>query len=256
MSLKSGHCAGNFLLRRVPTGSNPRDFFAAYAIDAGDEAVLNTAARDDARRYTYNAIVSFLSGVESVHQQHSAWAATKMYYTAFYVGRAALCRSNRVIFHVPKNATDSFTQYEILISNGAHAEIVRKLPSTHKLVATRFREVGYPSFMRSLQIDGADPLIWLMQQREYWQYRAGRFADPDLPTTLDQIDTKRAAQLLMQYESDSSGVYLADPAHALIALPFRLLTWALSQDTLVSDGIIDEDDIKFLQKMCRVAGKS
>lgn len=106
--------------------------------------------------------------------------------------------------------------------------------------------------MRSLTIDGSDPLLWLMEQREFWQYRSGRFCDPDSPNTLDQIEIDRIQRFLAAYDEDSVGLYLSDPAHALIAIPFRLLTWALSVDPLRTASVVTEEDITHLRKSCLV----
>jgi len=255
MTGKPGNNAAAYLRSRIPSGTDPKTFFAGYSMNARDEVALRMAARNDARSYVYNATISFIGGLVCLHSQRAAWAVTKMYYTAFYIGRAALCRSHLVIFHVPKPNATGNTQYEIQVSAGQQAAIVAKPPSTHKLVARRFQESGYPVFMRGLQVDGDDPIIWLMDQREFWQYRAGRFSDPELPDVLDKIESKKVPRLLAQYAADPSGLYLADRSHALIAIPFRLLIWALSQDALLSPGVIEEEDVKYLRRHCRVGGQ-
>jgi hypothetical protein len=254
MTGKSGNNAAGYLISCIPNRTDPKTFFSSYRISTSEELVIRTAAKDDARKYVYNAIVSFIGGLICLHSQQAAWAVTKMYYTAFYIGRAALCRSNLVIFHVPKPNSNGNTQYQIRVSAGQQAEIVNKYPSTHKLVARRFLEAGYPIFMRSLLVDGVDPILWLMEQREYWQYRAGRFSDPDLPDVLYKVDSKKMPRLLLEYEADSTGIFLADRSHAIVSIPFRLILWALSQDSLLSAGVIDEEDIKYLRIQCRLAG--
>lgn len=254
MTAKSDHHAAAFLLGLIPTGTSPRDFFTTYKLDSANDSSLRLAAQDDARGYVYNATISFLSGLAGLHNQEGAWAVTKMYYSVFYSARAALCRSNLVIFHVPKSGGDGHTQYQIRVQPGNRAEVVEKPPSTHKLVAKRFRETAYPFFMRGLQIDGVDPVLWLMQLREYWQYRAARFLDPELPDVFEAIDTRKAPRLLGEYARDTEGVFLADRTHAALAVPFRLLLWALSEDELLSPGVVDREDVAYLRKLCRVGG--
>jgi len=104
--------------------------------------------------------------------------------------------------------------------------------------------------MIGLKIDGTDPLVWLMDQREFWQYRAGRFSDPDIPSILDRIKPDKVQRLLAEYANDQKGIFLADPAHAVISIPFRLLAWALSTDSLLSPGVVDEEDLRYLRKRC------
>lgn len=243
---------GTYFHNLIPFGANPKAFFETYGLSVGDEAALVAASREDTRRYTYNAVASFLGGISGLYTQQTVWAVTKMYYAAFYIGRSALSRVGHLIFHVPKSSGRGNTQYEIRALAGQRAVIVDKHPSTHKLVAHRFREMGYPAFMTSLTIDGTDPFQWLMEQREFWQYRAGRFCDPDSPSTLDQIDINKAQRLLAEYAADKTGLYLSDPAHALIAVPFRLVTWALSLEPMLSPGVVDEPDIAHLRKRCAV----
>jgi hypothetical protein len=251
---KSGNNAANYLLDMVPASSNPRLFLSNYSLTGPDELTLRAAVTEDARKHVYNATVSFLGGISGLHTLHAAWAVTKMYYTVFYVARAALCRSGLVIFHVPKQGSSGHTQYKLRISAGEQAKIVDKPRSTHKLAAAEFRQTGYPSFMQGLEIDGKDPLEWLMEQREYWQYRAGRFPDPDLPDVLRKFGAGSAPRLLAEYENDAIGVFLADPDHALIAVPFRLLLWAMKADSLLSPGVVDEEDMAHLSRCCRIGG--
>lgn len=243
---------GTYLLGLVPNGISAKVHFARYTVDLHSESALKLIAREDARRYTYNAVVSFLGGIGGLQTQQAAWAVTKLYYSAFYVGRAALCRADHVIFHAPKPSGSGHTQYELLVRVGQKATIVSKSPSTHKLVALRFQEEGYPGFMAGLEVGGLDPFLWLMEQREYWQYRASRFPDPEMPDILAQVDVTKAQRLLEEYASDRTGVFLSDPTHALIAIPFRLVMWALSQESLVSPGAATEEDIVYLRKRCQI----
>src|SRR5262249_48545077 len=127
---------------------------------------------------------------------------------------------------------------------------------THKLVARRFREQGYPAFMSALDVNGQDPFNWLMEQREYWQYRAARFSDPDIPPVLYEVDMAKVQRLLEEYLAGRIGLYLADPDHALLAIPFRLLTWALSQESLLSAGAATENDLTYLRKRCRIGNQT
>lgn len=245
-------CCGSFLLQRIPSGIQPKAFFKSYTLDTSSALTLQQAALDDARRYTYNAAASLLSAFNALRYNEFAWAVTKFYYSAFYAGRAGLCRTNHVIFHAPILGSSGFTQFELAAIAGSTPKIVDKPPSTHKLVAKRFGEAGHPHFMSSLEIDGLDPLNWLMGNREYWQYRASRFPDPDSPDLFSHFETKRANRLLEEYHNDISGVYLSDPEHAMIALPFRLVTWCLQQDSLTSQGTISCDDQNYLKRKCQL----
>lgn len=250
MSLASGSSAGTYIFNRLPPGARAKEFFETYTLTQLDESALLAASKEDARRYAYNAVASFLGGLAGLYTQQAVWAVTKMYYSAFYIGRATLCSAGHLIFHVPKENGIGNTQYELRALAGQHATVVSKIPSTHKLVAQRFREMGYPAFMRALTIDGKDPILWLMEQREYWQYRAGRFCDPDMPSTFDGIDIHKLQRILAEYGTDKSGLYLSDPAHALVALPFRLVTWALAREPILSPGVVDESDLRYLRKRC------
>lgn len=128
-----------------------------------------------------------------------------------------------------------------------------KIPSTHKLVSARFR-LRYPDFMTGLVVAGSDPIDWLMEQREAWQYRAPRFSDPELPDILKQFDLQKVGRLLSAYESDSPGVYLADPEHAMVAIPFRLVTWFINASPLAASGFFQPEDLKFLRRNCMAGG--
>jgi hypothetical protein len=250
MNAIATNTAGAFLLALIPRGAVPKTFFDSFSLSSPIATALAANSQEDARKYVYNAVISFLSGISCLKSFHSSWSITKMYYTVFYIGRSALSRNGHVIFHVPKPSGNGTTQYEISAKTGERATIVHTYPSTHKLVAERFRQNGYPSFMQSLQVDGDDPIIWLMKQREFWQYKSGRFPDPDLPNVLECIEFNKLQRYLAEYLNDRSGVFLADPSHAILSIPYRLLMWALSIDRLYSPGIIDDADIRFLSKSC------
>jgi hypothetical protein len=243
---------GRFLLDRVPAGIQPKAFFANYRLDENSTNALRLASLDDARRYTYNAATSLLAAFNALRSTEFAWAVTKLYYSAFYSGRAGLCRVNHVIFHAPILGSSGFTQFELAVAKGNVPKVVDKPPSTHKLVAKRFSETGHPSFMSSLEIDGKPPLNWLMENREYWQYRAARFPDPDCPDLFVHFEQKKANRLLEEYYTDSSGIFISDPEHAMIALPFRLVAWCLEQDALTSHGVVSNTDRDYLRKRCHM----
>jgi hypothetical protein len=108
--------------------------------------------------------------------------------------------------------------------------------------------------MASLEVDGSDPIEWLMEQREAWQYHAPRFSDPEFPDILKQFDLQKVGRLLSAYENDISGIYLADPEHALVAIPFRLVTWFINASPLATSGVFQPEDLIFLQKSCMLGG--
>lgn len=246
--------AGNYLLSLIPQGVSGKQFFKSRTLSASDVSTLSLATREDGYGYAYNAVVSFLAALSALNRRYGGWAITEMYYSAFYIARASLCRQGRIIFHVPKEHGDGYTQFELKNSAG-EVPFIPKIPSTHKLVATRFREAGYPHFMSSLEVDGNDPMDWLMEQREAWQYRAPRFCDPDFPDILKQFDEQKPQKLLSAYDNDSSGIYLADPQHAVVAIPFRLITWYVSTSPLAAAGTFQSEDLAFLRRSC-MSGKN
>ncbi len=249
--LKSDYCATNYLLQLVPKSSPAHLYLQTRTLSQPEADSLRTAAAEDARRYLYNGCVSFLAAMQSFHKQEAVWTVTKLYYAVFYMMRAALCRSNFIVFHVPKGTSTVHTQFTLSILQGSKPE-VSDTPSTHKLVAKLFKDAGYPTFMKNLQIGGADPVQWLLHQREYWQYRCGRFPDPEFPDALAGLDAAKLPLLLETYAGDATGAYMSDPGHALIALPFRMLHWSMAAASFVMEGVVDEEDIKHLRRKCQL----
>jgi hypothetical protein len=253
MSAQSGSSAGRFLLKRIPLGTTGKVFFQSYVITAGDQSLLQAAANEDSYRYAYNGVLSFLEGLSGLCRYGAGWAITKLYYSTFYIARASLCRNSQLIFHVPKENASGHTQYELKLAAGERASI-SKTPSTHKLVANLFQKSGYPIFMRGLAVDGQDPLEWLMEQREFWQYRSARFPDPEFPRILSQIDAQKLQRFLTTYQEDKLGVYLSDPDHAVIAIPFRLVTWYLVGTPFAGADVLTPEDFAHLKRNC-IAGR-
>lgn len=251
MTLASDYNAANYLLGLVRPGCTPKDFLATYRLRESDERSLAIACSSDASRFAYNGAASVLSGLHSLVSRGGVWTATQMYYAVFYLSRAALSRNGCVVFHAPRPSGDGHTQFELTARCG-ETPVVSKVPSTHKLVADLFRRLGYPPFMRSLRIANQDPLEWITQQREHWQYRCGRFPDPELPAVLAGINPNRLTQLVEAYFSDSVGVYLADEKHALLSMPLRLLKWTLESSSLSSSAVLVEEDLQHLKARCRI----
>lgn len=160
MILKSDYNAANYVLGLVPATVKPKSFLETYTLTSADVSTLRTAADEDARRYVYNGCASFLAGLSSFCAQSGVWTVTQMYYTVFYLARAALCRGQNLVFHVPKDTKGAFTQFTLNIGIGARPKVASEMPSTHKLVAELFKSVGYPKFMQGLQIAGDDPFHW------------------------------------------------------------------------------------------------
>lgn len=253
MSAHWGSSAGGFLLKRIPAGTTGKAFFQSYVVSATDQALLELAAHEDSYKYAYNGVLSFLGGLSGLCSNQVAWAVTRMYYSVFYIARAVLCRNGYLIFHAPKAGTSGYTQYELKVAAGERAA-VSQIPSTHKLVASKFQKNGYPNFMQGLIVDGRDPIEWLMDQREFWQYRSGRFSDPEFPSILAQLDVQKLQRFLATYEEDDRGVYLSDPDHALIAVPFRLVIWFLGLEPFAQASLLPPEDVAHIQRSC-IAGK-
>ncbi len=253
MTLKSDYCATNYVLQLVPKSSPAHLYLRDRILGAEEADKLRIAAAEDARRYLYNGCASFLGAMQSFHKQEAVWTITKMYYAVFYMMRAALCRSNFIIFHVRKGNSSTHTQFTLSILDGAKPELTPDFPSTHKLVAKVFKDSGYPAFMTGLQVGGDDPIQWLLQQREYWQYRCGRFPDPEYPDALAALDPAKLSLLLETYSGDNTGAYLSDPAHAMVALPFRLLDWSMAAASFLMKGIVDQEDVNHLRRQCRIS---
>lgn len=251
MTLKSDYNAANYLLSIVPATVKPKCFLAAYVLTSADVSALCEAAEADARRYVYNGCASFLAGLRSFYAQGGVWTVTQMYYTAFYLARGHLCRLRTLVFHVPRESKSGHAQFRLDAAAG-NKPTVTDTPSTHKLVAELFRKAGYPAFMRGLEIAGEDPFHWITQQREHWQYRCGRFPDPDLPDSLASHDPKRMSRLIETYLHDQTGAYLADESHALLSLPLRLLEWSLKAAPLLAPGVVDVDDVRHLRQQCQI----
>lgn len=251
MTSESGASVGRFLLKKIPANASHKAFFQSYVVSAQDQAILEAAAVEDSYRYAYNGVISFLGALAGLYKNQAAWAVTKLYYTAFYLARASLCRRRFLAFHVPCDGKSGHTQYELTVAAGQRAT-ASKVPGTHKLIADSFRKMGYPPHMEGLTVDGIDPMKWLVEQREFWQYRAGRFPDPELPGCLIKIDASKLQRHLTTYEEDKLGVYISDPDHALVAIPFRLVTWTLSESPLADEGILGREQVAHLRMSCTI----
>ena len=200
------HLAGSYLtsISKGTVGST---------LNTTERGQLELCLNGDAKNYYQAAVVSLIDGLRSISVGFFSWSVVKLYYCVFYALRTRLALAGECIFY------DSGKPRYLTTSPGF---TVKKLSgTTHKCVLDRFSESFPRDFFLSQDIEAMPPLMWLMERREDVNYRIARFTEPISPSYLAFAANNKLRSVLSTYQSDD--VYVFDPDHAMVALPFRLM---------------------------------
>ena len=205
------------------------------------EAVsLEAALKNDASRYFYSTLVTFVSGVDSIKSNHYSWAAVKLYYSIFYTLRSWLAVNGRCLFY--------FEQSPFLLVSNALESPNRKNGPSHKILLTEFQNVFPSNYFSTGQIGLVSAFEWIKSKREEVNYRTERFNDPAIPYYFSGLRKQSVRRLLEEYVNNKSYQWEFDPDHALLAMPLKLIMELKAK--LVLAGIETEfsnDELTFLK---------
>ncbi|MBI1925100.1 hypothetical protein HYR99_12735, partial [Candidatus Poribacteria bacterium] len=121
---------------------------------------------------------------------------------------------------------------------------------THKIVLDEFEKQKTVPYLLSQSIGLTQPLDWLMEKREEANYRNAKFWEPIPPAHFEKIMGIGVRRAINAYLSDTTGIYLFDPSHAILAYPLRALEYAFNK--LKTRGLtLSDNDIRYLRQLFR-----
>lgn len=176
---------------------------------------LDAALSNDAGRYYYSTLVTYLSGVSSIKTRHYSWAVVKFYYSIFYSLRSWLAINGDCLFY--------FEKTPFLLTAQSGESPVRKNGPSHDILVKLFVERFSSNYFSTGEIDLMPAFDWLKSKREEVNYRTERFLDPAIPSFFQCLKKQSLRRLLEEYVSNTSYQWEFDPDHAVVALPFKLL---------------------------------
>lgn len=204
---------------RVLAGLAPRDI-SSRALTVNEAAMLAAALHDDARDAIYSGALSIAEAVQGLDKKLFTWTTVKLYYSVFYLARAALGLHGIGIIYPDR------TPYTWIATAGETP--MKRSGTTHKAVIDTFRLYRKSSVLISQLIGTEDPFAWLMTRRESANYKDPKFCEPIAPPHFKLIERHGVRRLVNDYIADDSHLFTFDSDHAMLAFPIAGLKLLLS----------------------------
>jgi hypothetical protein len=222
---------------RVLAGVAPRTI-SSLSLTAGEAAALSASLHDDARDCIYSGALSIAEAIQGLDRALFSWATVKLYYSVFYLARAALGLQGVAVVYSGR------TPYTWVATAG---QIPSKRSGTsHKVVLDAFAHFRNSSVLLSQQIGAENPFDWLTSKREFANYKQPKFCDPDAPYHFKFIAQHGVRQPVRDYVADDSHLFTFDPDHAMLAFPIATLKVLLSDLKVSNVGRLGQSDANFL----------
>ena len=173
---------------------------------------LSKASESDVEGLVQASFATLCEAIAGASQQRFLWATVKAYYCVFLSLRARLLIGNQVVFYLGRSP------YSIQTIPGSEAK--RRKGNTHEVVFKVFGEIAPSNSLFSQEIAGKKPLDWLIEKRNYCNYRAAPIEDPIVPERFTVFE-RSPRSALQQFFVDSSLAF--DEDSAILAMPIQLL---------------------------------
>ncbi len=200
--------------------------------------MLAASLHDDARDAIYSGVLSIAEAIQGLDRQLFSWTTVKLYYSVFYLARAALALNGIGIIYPDK------TPYAWIAAAGNTP--TKRAGTTHKAVLDAFRLYRKGSVLVSQQIGTEDPFAWLMSKRESVNYKVPKFCEPSAPSHFKFIEQHGVRRLVGDYVADDSHLFTFDPDHAMLAFPIAGLKLLLNDLKASGGARLLPQDARFL----------
>lgn len=203
---------------------------------------FQTLCEADCKHFLFKGALSLLSGVAELSNGRHTWPIVQFYYSTYYLLRAELLMRKRCILR----ANRVFT---VLCRNGEHIEKVNNKgqKSDHALTvlfAVKYLE-GYDTLLTQ-SIDDQISYDWLMQQREWYQYKQRSYIEIEGNSPFFPFEDMELLGQVNLFLSDPDPYFCFDKDYAALALPVKRfqLTIANAEEKSIRLG---SNAIKILQ---------
>lgn len=199
----------------------PRDILA-ISLSQGQINNFENHLKNDSKHYFFKGVFSLLEALNSIENNLFSWATVKIYYSVFYLLRASLAIKGIGLYRHQRDAFYiGYDKPEFQKMDGNHK-------SDHKGVI--FLQQKYYSNSDQLlqsQLENRIPYYWLMEQREYVNYKHKTFTEPNAPIFWEEINKiliqKDINYLIEIYLNDTSLSFCFDKNHSILATPLQRL---------------------------------
>lgn len=209
------------------------------ALTASEAASLAASLHEDARDALYSAALSIAEALQGLDRQMYSWTTVKLYYSIFYLARAALGVSGVGIIYPDKG-----TPYTWAAVPGQTP--IKRSGTTHKVVLDAFKIYRKSSVLISQQIGAHEPFSWMVSMRESVNYKIPKFCEPSAPPYFKFIERYGVRRMIGDYVNDDSHLFTFDPDHAMLAYPIAGLKLLLSDLKVSGIGSLRPEDTSYL----------
>lgn len=230
-------------------GTSEKAASKLFALSAMQVGRLRASLSQDAEATLGKACLSLADGVGSIDRGAYSWGCVKLYYSCFYSVKAWLFASDECHVYLD-NKTPAYIH-----ARPGHALIAGKGKS-HEFAFERFTS-RFSSLGILSQTVGIDtPFDWLRMQREEVQYHSAGFSDPVPPDRFRAWMEYSPRHLINLYletpDNATEFAMLFDPAHAMIAIPVRLLADLIRTVRLQRSFQLSTPHLKQFRELCRI----
>jgi uncharacterized protein (UPF0332 family) len=199
----------------------PRDIVAIHLVQTQINH-FQTCLKNDSKHFFFKGVFSLLESLNSIENNLYSWTTVKIYYSVFYLLRASLATKGVGLFRWGRDAFYlGYDKPKFQKMDGLHK-------SDHKGVI--FLQQKYYSTSDNLlqsKVEGEIPYYWLMDKREFVNYKHKTFKEPDAPEfwkkIKETITQKDINYLIDLYLNDTTLSFCFDEEHSILATPLQRL---------------------------------
>ncbi|ATJ81235.1 hypothetical protein ACFPTY_18635 [Halomonas beimenensis] len=190
---------------------------------------------DDASDYFGSGVVSLCDAISSLEAKSWSWASVKLYYSVFYFARSYLATDGLLFTHLNGRSywmramrgavLKGFPSKRAISSESGKEK--KKLSGTHGSVLYMLEHNFSHTALVDQEIDGVYPTQWMMDQREYFNYKKCGFSDPEPPAVLQKVCDLGVRKAVSAYLEDD--YFSLDRDHALLAYPIKFFKETYAQ---------------------------
>lgn len=237
--------------------------FPNFIVNDSAKEILTNLAISDSRNYFFNGLLTFAEAIEGLKKGNYSWSVIKFYYSVYYFLRASMYVKGIIFIH-----QKGIYRLELKKNEKPLKKNGRGYNSDHQGTINHFIDLYSNSdILLSNMIEDVETYKWLLDKREYVNYRIGRFSEPvkyDFYSYYISKNFKQNYKDIIINEINDNYINCFQPETALLAIPVKRLiatfndlnssiplksVLSLQQYTLIKQTFQDEDLIKQLLRV-------
>lgn len=234
----------------------PKYKFDQYVLQQADVDALKTLMPKDAVGLYYNAVVSYLHGLNSLKNESISWGCVELYYSMFYVLRSLMCFDRYLLIR-----DKGLYLLKVAVNETGHKKDSKDFNTDHGGTINHYAALYKDSdFLLSNNVDDFTYYKWITEVREITNYREQHFQEPfalsSFSNTVANLQDRNINELLETIMNDW-GLYCFDLDYAIISGPlFKILECHNKYHALVDDVKFSMEQRAFISGCCIDLGLS